>query len=393
MTGASCYRFVIGTPGGDRAIPRYFHELGGKLAARGHRVVLLTEPRRGEHRDNGLRIEQWPSKRPVRLRDARFFSELVNRYRPDCVISNFAASNVMMIVAAFHRVPCRIDWYHTLSGQIGLDLSGALRKMNGRLQQARKRLVYRLATHVVANTRCAEADLQCVFGVPAGRTHVLHYAIPDPLETAGADGAAERAPFRIVCPGRLDHSKGQAEAIRAAALLLPRFPGIEIHFLGDGPCRDEYMSLARELGVLHRCCFRGAVPLREVLRTMRTSALTLVPSRSEAFGLVNIESMAVGTPVVASRTGGVSEVVRHGQDGLLVPPGDPGAIAAAVETLLAEPLLRERMGAQARRHFLAEFDVRSALESQCRWLEQTVGSRTRGAVTAGGWLQPHKESH
>jgi glycosyltransferase involved in cell wall biosynthesis len=382
---------VIGTPGGDRAIPRYFRALGGKLAERGHGVVLLTEPRAVERPDSGLEIEHWPSKRPVRLRDARFFSRLVKRYQPDCVISNFAASNIMMTVAWLHRVPCRIDWYHTLSGQIGLDLNGALRRMNGSLQRARKRVVYRFATHVVANTHCAETDLRRVYGVTAEKTHVLNYAIPDPLGAEEPGG--QRAPFRVVCPGRLDFSKGQAEAIRALALLDGRVPDIQMEFLGEGPCREVYTRLARELGVADRCLFRGAVPLDEVHRTMRSAAVTLVPSLTEAFGLVNIESMAVGTPVIASRTGGVSEVVRDGEDGLLVPPGDPRAIAKALVTLLSDPALREQMGIRARRHFLAGFDIRAALENQSCWLEQAVASRTTGAIAARGWLQGWKESN
>lgn len=367
----------MGVPGGDRAIPRYFRAFAAKLIERRHRVVLVTEPRGGAPAEGcGAEIRRWPSDRPVHFRDARFFSKLVRDLRPDCVISNFAASNVMMLVASARGVRCRIDWYHTLSDQIRLDLDGTLRRLNGGLQRIRKRLVYRAATHVISNTRCAERDLQRVFGVPARKTAVLYYAIEDP----GFDGRQPRMPFRVICPGRLDVSKGQEEAIRALALLVRRIPEIAMEFLGDGPQKNAYLGLARELGVADRCVFRGAVPPQEVHRAMRSGAVTLVPSRSEAFGLVNIESMASGTPVIASRTGGVSEIVRHADDGLLVPPGNAEAIAQALTRLLLNPSLRERMGAQARRHFLAEFEAGRALEKQGRWLEQLVASRTRGAV-------------
>jgi glycosyltransferase involved in cell wall biosynthesis len=374
----------MGVPGGDRAIPRYFRALAAKLMERGHRVVLVTEPRNGAPGGgSGQQILHWPSTRPVHFRDARFFSKLLAACQPDCVISNFAASNVMMMVASAHRVPCRIDWYHTLSDQIQLDLGGALQRLNAGVQRARKRLVYRLATHVVSNTRCAERDLQHVFRVPARKTAVLHYAMGDP----GMSEADSRARFRVVCPGRLDISKGQEDAIRAIALLKARIPEIEIEFIGDGPRKAAYQELAGELGVSGRCVFRGAVPLPEVHRAMRRAAITLVPSRSEAFGLVNIESMAVGTPVVASRTGGVSEIVRHGEDGLLVTPGNAGSIADALARLLVNPELREQMGKRARLHFLAEFEAGRALEGQGRWLEQAVASRIKGAAAGCGRLE------
>ncbi len=109
---------------------------------------------------------------------------------------------------------------------------------------------------------------------------------------------------------------------------------------------------------------------------MAEAALVVVPSRAEALGLVNIESLAVGTPVVASRVGGIGDAVRDGLDGLLVPPDDPAALAEAIGRLLADPATRQRMGHAARQGFLERFELQANIGRQVEWYEKLVAERT-----------------
>jgi glycosyltransferase involved in cell wall biosynthesis len=111
----------------------------------------------------------------------------------------------------------------------------------------------------------------------------------------------------------------------------------------------------------------------EVLRKMAAAMATVVPSRSEAFGLVNIESMAVGTPVVGSAVGGIVEIVRDGKDGFLVPPDDPSALATRLETVLTHPQLRRELSRRARERFLAEFEQSRSVREQADWQEALFG--------------------
>lgn len=138
------------------------------------------------------------------------------------------------------------------------------------------------------------------------------------------------------------------------------------------------MQLARDLGVEDRCTFGGAVGHQEVLAAMASSMATVVPSRSEAFGLVNIESLAVGTPVIASGVGGIVEIIRDGVDGFLVPPEAPEALAKKVEMLLSDPELRQTMSTNARERFLTRFERSKIVKQQVEWLESVVA---RGADT------------
>lgn len=105
---------------------------------------------------------------------------------------------------------------------------------------------------------------------------------------------------------------------------------------------------------------------------MATASVCVVPSRSEAFGRVNIEAMAAGTPVVASGVGGIPEIVRDGQDGFLVPPDNPQALADKLRLILSDPALRAAMGQSARQRFLDCFEQQANVARQADWFEALV---------------------
>ncbi|OLB15188.1 MAG: hypothetical protein AUH07_03240 [Gemmatimonadetes bacterium 13_2_20CM_70_9] len=110
----------------------------------------------------------------------------------------------------------------------------------------------------------------------------------------------------------------------------------------------DLRSLARTLGIEDRILFKGLLARDEVLRAYASADVFVLPSLFEPFGIVLLEAMAAGLPVVASRVGGIVDVVEDGKTGLLVPPRNPQAIADAIERLLSNPTLRQRMGAEAR---------------------------------------------
>jgi len=103
-------------------------------------------------------------------------------------------------------------------------------------------------------------------------------------------------------------------------------------------------SLARVLGVEGQVMLRGPLPRNEVLRAYGSSDALVLPSLFEPFGIVLLEAMAAGLPVVASRVGGIVDVVEDGKTGLLVPPRNPQALADAIGRLVSDPPLRRRMG-------------------------------------------------
>lgn len=144
--------------------------------------------------------------------------------------------------------------------------------------------------------------------------------------------------------GRMQPWKGLDTAIRALA----EIPGAVLVVAGDGEMRAANERLAAELGLADRVRFLGSLPRAELPRYYAAADLLLATSfASETFGIGPVEAQACGLPVVAARFGGFPEVVAEGRTGLLVPPQDPAALAAACRALLADPARRAAMAAAA----------------------------------------------
>jgi len=144
--------------------------------------------------------------------------------------------------------------------------------------------------------------------------------------------------------GRIEPRKGPLDLVRAAPLIRADLPDVRIILVGDDPydSAPEYAAQVRESSEVEHIPW---VP--EGAAVMRHLDVLVAPSRQEPFGTVLAEAMAAGTPVVATRVGGLAEVVADGVTGRLVTPGEPAELAAAVLEVLAA---RERMGAAARVH-------------------------------------------
>jgi len=362
-----CFFIGIGLYPGT--VPQHFMALGRELARRGHKVVILSWPPRPkiENHDGNPAVWSWPSTRPTRFRDARFLHRLTRQYRPSCFIANFGAENVMTLVGAVCRVPARVCWYHTVADAIALD-GGGLRTRQ-RFQMLRKSCLLGLATHIVANSKASADDSQMVYGVPGRKCHVFHFSLPDPGSGAG-DRNGFQADRPLVCVGRLAGCKGQDVLVKAAAKLKNRGVPFVLQFIGDGPMAGSLRTLAAELDVADRCQFLGNLSHEAVLRHMARSTATVVPSKSEAFGLVCIESLAVGIPVVASRVGGIPEIIRDGLDGFLFPPSEPEALAEKLALLLSDSIQRRKMQQSARERFLNTFEQGRVIPRQADWFEQ-----------------------
>jgi glycosyltransferase involved in cell wall biosynthesis len=370
MASPRCY--FIATNWKNSPVSHHFRALAKELVQRGHRAVLLIAGQRQdvEDHDRNPAIYTWASPRGVTLRDVTFLRKLIRTHHPDCLIANFGAGNVMMLVGRMEAVRCRVIWYRTMSTAI--DLNTSLPRWRIRLLRLRKRIVYRAATHLVANSEAARNDIRRAFDVPERKCRVFYDSLIDPLEQLQVRRGSLLHDDGLICVGVLSPAKGQDVLIRAMALLRQTHPHAHVDFLGDGVSRGSLMQLAQQLGVQNICRFVGDVPHSDVLARMASAIATIVPSRSEALGLVNIESLAVGTPVVASHVGGISEVIRDGVDGFLVPPDDPKALADSLRALLLDRDLAEAMGSNGRQRFLAKFEETSNVRAQAEWLDSIV---------------------
>jgi glycosyltransferase involved in cell wall biosynthesis len=206
-------------------------------------------------------------------------------------------------------------------------------------------------------------------GIPAGKTLVVPNGIPPLSERTGRDFRAELeisadAPL-IGTACRLDPQKAIDVLIHAAAVLRETHPELRVLVAGDGPRAAELRSLVGELG-LEGPVFLGRVAAAEMPDFLAALDVAVNSSNFEGSSLGVIEFMAAGKPIVATAVGGTPDLIRDGEHGLLVPPRDPGALAAAVASLIDDPGRASSLGEHARERQRAEFD----LDGMVRRLEE-----------------------
>ncbi|GJG86442.1 hypothetical protein tb265_16230 [Gemmatimonadetes bacterium T265] len=194
------------------------------------------------------------------------------------------------------------------------------------------------------------------FGFPRAKIAVVRNAVPlegfdrpaPPGLRAALDGGGRPL---VLTPARLHEQKGLDVLLDAAT----RVPDATFVLAGDGPLRDVLQTRARTLGIADRVRFLGARD--DVPALLAASDLFVLPSLFEGLPLSVLEAMAARTPVIATRIGGTDEAVVDGETGLLVPPRDPEALAAAIRRLLGDPALARRLAAAGHARVHREFSV------------------------------------
>jgi glycosyltransferase involved in cell wall biosynthesis len=199
----------------------------------------------------------------------------------------------------------------------------------------------RRASHVVCPSAYLR-ELAIGWGVAPGRVTVVpNPAPPVPADMAPRDALRAQHGMdgpTLVFAGRLTRQK----TLEVAFAAVEAVPDVRLLVVGDGPERRQLEARAPE-----RVTFLGAQPREQVLELFRAADASLLSSAWENFPHGVVESLAVGTPVISTDIGGVAEVVRDGENGLLVPSGDPPALAAAIARYLGDPALQERLRAAA----------------------------------------------
>jgi len=210
-----------------------------------------------------------------------------------------------------------------------------------RALRATRRVALRRARHVVVPSAYLRAHA-LAWGLDPGRTSVVPNPAPALAELPTRDEAREGLGIEgpaLGFAGRLTAQKALPDALAA----LSRVSGAELLVLGDGPERENLEQVTAELGVADRVRFLGPGGREDVLRLFRAVDLVLVTSAWENLPHTLLEALAVGTPVVATAVGGIPEVVRDGENGMLVAAGDVVALAAAIERVLQDPILRQQL--------------------------------------------------
>ena len=220
------------------------------------------------------------------------------------------------------------------------------------------------AKFVATISRCNQELIErCCGEAACGKVHIIHCGVTPGVFARGAR-KEQRSPFCIVSVGALKEYKGHSHLLAACKLLHERGLNFECHLLGEGPLRGRLQQQIDNFGLSRMVHLEGATPRPEVaewLRRANVMALTSVPTangKQEGIPVALMEAMAMELPVVSSAISGIPELVEDGVSGFLTLPGDPVAIADALQRLADDVTLAERMGAAGRAKVLAEFDQR-----------------------------------
>jgi glycogen synthase len=211
---------------------------------------------------------------------------------------------------------------------------------------------------VVAVSRDMKEDVLKAYPIPASKVAVIHNGV-DPEKYYPRDGLESLAKFSIRKPfvffvGRLSRQKGIFDLLAAmdhvpkgTTLVLatgkPDTPGIEVDLRAALKSRHDVVWI------------QDMLEDHDLVNLYNEAAVFACPSVYEPFGIINLEAMACETPVVATRVGGIKEVVVDGETGLMVPPGEPVKLGAALTRILEDPATAAKMGAEGRRHVLEHF--------------------------------------
>lgn len=201
---------------------------------------------------------------------------------------------------------------------------------------------------------------------PDGKFEIIHSGVAlGSFLASGADSLGMRKELGIPADafvagtaGRLTAVKGHKYLIAAAQKVLLRNPGMYFIFLGDGELSGELQAQAAASGVKDNARFLGW--RQDVAAVMSAFDVFILPSLNEGMGKVLVEAMAMGKPIIASAVGGITDLVIHGENGMLVPCADAEAIARGIETLRRDPAMRKSMGAKGKA-MAADFSAESMI--------------------------------
>ena len=202
---------------------------------------------------------------------------------------------------------------------------------------------------VIATCRDEVAELRAMAAEACDRRRiaVIPCGVSDTFSPLGPVAGPPRRPFRLVTVSRLVPRKGIADVVRAVALL---DHDVELVIVGDaedtggGSAVAELRALAAALGIADRVVLAGRMEAADVAATMRSADVVVCAPWYEPFGIVPVEAMACGVPVVGTAVGGLLDTVVDGVTGLLVAPRSPGDLANAIDRLLGDPAARRRFG-------------------------------------------------
>jgi len=351
---------------------RFVHGLAREQARQGHEVHVVTNSmggRQHETEECGVhvhRVDFPPPPEPAHIGATvtQFNTQLIERILRDAVCPEAHVVNSH-------------DYLTALAGKVVARRLGAtfvvtvhdtvVGKRFGKLNNDAKyaanieHWMYQLADRIICVSEHTRNEVVERYGAPQGKTFAIHNAVseedfptPDPRLLARFRRVLARDDEKIVLyVGRLDREKGVDVLVRAFARV--RDVPAKLVVAGKGKLEPGLRKLAADLGIADRTVFAGYLVGQVLSHAYRGANVLVVPSLYEPFGIVALEGMVCGLPVVASSTGGLTEVVNDGETGLLALSGDEEDLSRTLELVLRDDVLASRLGEHAKERALSEY--------------------------------------
>ncbi len=308
-------------------------------------------------------------------------ARLIRRERPQIVHTHTAKAGTVGRVAAWlaggRQRPVVV---HTFHGHVLRGYFGPLRSLVFRwLEQ----WLARRTTALIAVSPQVRDDLVQLGVAPAEKFTVIRLGIELCERVAGKDGRAETRRYLGIPPdrfavgwiGRMTAIKNTEDVLNAFKVLRERGVDATLCMVGDGPDREQLERRAHELEIMRDTLFLGYQ--HDVAPLYAAFDALVLPSSNEGTPVSVIEALAARTPVVATRVGGVPDVVREGKDGFLVETGDVESLADRLAQLASDPALRDRMGATARERVLPRYAVDRLVDDVDRLYRALLAAQKR----------------
>jgi glycosyltransferase involved in cell wall biosynthesis len=364
----------MGMGGADKQIL----SAAGEMQARGHEVLIVSLTRLGpmglEARSAGIPIRSLEMRRG--FPDPRGLARLVRivrTWRPNVLHSHMLHANLMArVVRLLAPVPALVSTVHSINE-------------GGSLQRASYRWTNRLADHMTIVSEAAADRFitrgvipkQLLTVVPNGVDTDHFRQVPDGSRQSIRQSLGLDREFVWLAVGRFETAKDYPNMLRGFATVRKAQPRAVLLLAGRGSLQEETETLARELGLGDGVRFLGV--RQDVAELMSAADGYVMSSAWEGMPIVLLEAAAAGLPIVATRVGGNAEVVRDNESGFLVPPRDPGALAAAMLRLIALPDAQRRpMGERGCEHVRASYGLSRVVD---RWLEIYRGVLERKGIS------------
>lgn len=362
-----------GGPGGAETV---FSQLSSGLEQRGHEIVCITG------RGNWLpdEIKRRGLTHHIRHYGTRFdiglLKQLMKRFREDKIdlahAHLFDAATYASLAAKLSGIPCVV----TLHGQVDV-------RRNSTTTKVKAAILRRCAQRVVAVSSALRDDLRDVLRIPSNNFRVVYNGIErlsyNSDSSAGQqlaskqtenDNSGGNSPFKLIAVGNIRIAKGYDVLVRALHVLRERGTNVHIDVLGQPDSSGIYDSVVRlveELGVGNMITFHGFVS--DPAPWLDKANAFVLPSTKEGFSLSTVEAMLAGLPVIATRSGGPQEILKHEETGLLVDISNPEALAEAIERVVRDKEFASNLAKRA----VTDAQARFSIETMVSAYEQLYG--------------------